>query len=114
MLEKFPEAYASLIAIDTKWINYTQAVIQGTIYRISCFLKTDIFKVLHIALVLCLSCSDKCLRLATEIVVCRHPICGFKVLRHAIENCLEFYPKRQLVYQWIKAEQAELKIKGIT
>ncbi len=113
MLERLPEAYASLVAtMDTEWTNYTQADLQGTIYRISRFLKTDPLKVLHAISVPRSSHSNKRPRLATEIAVCRHPICASKGFRHAVEDYWELYPERRPVYRRTKAKQAELKIKG--
>lgn len=114
MLERLPEAYASLVAtIDTEWANYTQADLQGTIYRISRFLKTDPLKILHATSVPRSSNSNKRPRLATEIPVCPHPICASRGSRHPVESCWELYPELRPSNRRAKAKQAaELKIKG--
>ena len=90
ILERLPEAYALLVAtIDTEWASYTHADLQGTIYRILQYLKTDLLKVLYATSVPCSSHSNKRPRLTsnTEIPVCLHPICKAKSYRHPIETC---------------------------
>ena len=117
MLEKLPEAYVSLIAtIDTEWASYTHADLQGTIYIILQYLKTNPLKVLHVTSVPRSLHFNKRLRLTsnTEIPVCSHPICKAKSYRHPIETCWELYPELQSANRRIKAKQAELKIRSTT
>ena len=48
MLEKLPEAYASLVAtMDTEWTSYTSANLRETIHKILRFLKADPLKIFH-------------------------------------------------------------------
>ena len=96
MLERLPEAYASLVTtIDIEWASYTHVDLQGTIYRILRYLKTDPLKVLHATLVPCSLHSNKRPRLTsnTKILVCLHFICEAKSHHHLIETYWELYPK---------------------
>lgn len=88
MLERLPDAYASLVAtMDTEWTDYTYADLGGTIRKISQFLKTDPLMILHAETTPSSGQSKKRRRLALASPPCGNSICLSKKLHHPIENC---------------------------
>lgn len=113
MLEKLPEAYASLVAtMDTEWTDYTSADLRETIHKISRFLKTDPLKVFHASSIPNSSHSNKRPRLSPNLPPCSHPVCLSKKLHHTIDKCWELHPELRPTHRRKKVELSDMKIKG--
>ena len=113
MLEKLPEAYASLVStMDTEWTNYTSANLRETIHKISRFLKADPLRIFHASSTPDSSQSNKRPRLNPALPACSHPICLSKRLRHPIDKCWELHPELRPTNRRKKVESSDMKIRG--
>lgn len=94
MLEKLSEAYASFVAtMDTKWINYTFANFQMTIYKILKFFKAHLLKIFYAFIIPNFSQYNNRFCLSPVLPVYSHLICLSKKLYYLIDKCWELHPK---------------------